>query len=86
MMVMLMGITLLLRTAWGLTASFWTGAGVAFGTATGCGVMACIGMGGAEGVGIGFSLDWQQILQMHIPMAKVQMAAPIMAAGNVKAQ
>jgi hypothetical protein len=48
-------------------AGFWTGA--AQGAADGGGVMACIGMGGAEDVGIGDSL----------PRANVQTAAPIMA-------
>jgi hypothetical protein len=84
---MLIGITLLLCTAWLLTAGFLTGAGAAIGVAAGCGLMACIGMGGAEGVGIGRDfLDRQQILQMHMPMAKVQMAVPIIAAVEVKAQ
>jgi hypothetical protein len=40
--------------------------------------MACIGIDGVEGVGIG--------VQMQMPMAKVQMSDPIMAAGDVKAQ
>jgi len=35
-----------------LTASFLMDAGVATGAAAGCGVMACIGIGGEEGVGI----------------------------------
>ena len=39
-------------------------AGVATGAAAGCGVMACIGIGGEEGVGIWSTLDWQQILQI----------------------
>jgi hypothetical protein len=85
-MVMLMGYVLLPRTTQLLAAGFWTGVIAARGAATGGGVMACIGMGGAEGVGIGASLNWQQSLQMHMPTANVQMAALIMAAGDVKAK
>jgi hypothetical protein len=43
-------------------------------------------MCGAEGVGVGVSLARQQSLQRQMPMAKLQMFAPIMAAGEVKAQ
>ena len=49
-----------------------------------CGVIG-IGMVGAEGVGIQASFNCHQTLQMHIPMVKMQRAAPIMAAGDVKA-
>ncbi len=48
--------------------------------------MTCSGIGGADGVGVGGSLDGQQIFQMQNPMARVQIVAAIMAAGDVKAQ
>ncbi len=62
-----------------------TGAGAVTGVAAGCFVMTCICIGGADGVGVGGSQDRQQIFQMHNPMAKVQIAAAIMAAEDVKA-
>ena len=55
---MLIGIALLLCMALVLAAFFCTIAGAALGAATGCGAMACIGMGSAEGVGVGGSLGW----------------------------
>jgi hypothetical protein len=81
-MGMSMGIVLLPRTAQVLLAGFWTGAGAT----AGCGVITDISIGGAEVVGVGVSLARQQSFQMQKPMAKVQIAAPIMAAGEVKAQ
>ncbi len=70
---MLMGIALLLRTVRLLVAGFCVGAGG-------------IGIGGAEGIGAGFSLALQQSLQRQMPTAKVQMAALIMADREVKVQ
>ncbi len=85
-MVMLIGIALLLCMARVLTAFFYIGAGLALGAAAGCGAMACIGMGSAEGVGVRGSLGQRQIFQMQTQMVNVQMAAPIMAARDVKDQ
>jgi hypothetical protein len=85
-MEMLMGMAMLLHTARLLAVGFWPGACATQGATAGCGLMAYIGMGGAEGVGIRVSLDQQKDHQMQMPMAKVQMATPIMAAGDVKAQ
>jgi hypothetical protein len=48
--------------------------------------MTCIGMGGAEGLGVRSSLVQRQNFQREMPMAKVQVATPIMAASEVKAQ
>jgi len=83
---MLMGISLLLCTAQVLLVGFWTGAGAALVVTAGCGVMADIDICGAKGVGVGVSLARQQSFQMQKPMAKVQVATPIMATGEVKAQ
>ncbi len=77
---MLMGITLLLHMAQLLVAGFCVSAGAALGVAAGCGALTGIRMGGVEGVGVGFSLALQQSLQRQMPMAKMQMAAQIMAA------
>jgi len=85
-MVMLIGILLLLWATRLLLAGFWTGAGAVLGVTAGCRAMADISWGGAEDVGVGVSLAQQQSLQRQMPTAKVQMAAPIMAAGEVKAQ
>ncbi len=56
---MLMGIALLPRVAQLLPVGFWVRTGIARGTVAGCGMMAGIGIGGAEGIGIGISLRRQ---------------------------
>jgi len=55
---MLIGMALLLLVAWLLLAGFCAGAGTVLGSVAGCGAMTCIGIGGAEGLGVGSSLVW----------------------------
>ncbi len=83
---MLFGMAVLFFRAQLFAAGSLTGAGAVTGVAAGCFVMTCISIGGADGVGVSGSLDRQQIFQMHNPTTKVQIAAAIMAAGDVKAQ
>ncbi len=79
---MLIGITLLLQAARLLLAGSWIGAG----TVAGCEMMADIGRGGVKGVSVGVFFGSAQSFQMQMPVVKVQMAALIMAAREVKAQ
>jgi hypothetical protein len=56
------------------------------GALAGCGARTASGIGGADGCGCGVFWDLRQHFQRQMPIAKIQMAAPIMAAGEVKAQ
>jgi len=68
---MLIGMALLLRATWLLLADFEIGVCTVLGEAAGCGAMACISMGGAEGVGVRSSLVRWQNFQKQMPMVKV---------------
>ncbi len=85
-MVMLMGMALLHLVPRLLLSFFCAGMGAVLGAVAGCGTMIGISIGGAEGLGVGSSLVWQQHFQRQRPIAKMQMAAPIMVAGEVKAK
>jgi hypothetical protein len=80
--VMLIGKAFLLRMAQVLFAGFETGAGAALGTTAGYRVTADTGVCGVKGFGV--SLARKQSFQIQKFKANVQMAAPIIAAGEVK--
>jgi hypothetical protein len=86
MTVMLMGMALLPLVARLLLLFFGVGMGAILETVAGCGARTGIAIDGAEGLGIGSSQVRQQHFQWQMPMVKMQMAAPIMAAGEVNAQ
>ncbi len=75
---MLMGMALLPLVARSLLLFFGTGVGAVLGVVAGCGTRAGISIGSAEGLGVGSSLVRQQHFQRQMPVAKRQMAAPIM--------
>ncbi len=75
---MLIGMALLLWSAQLLLTGFWTGAGAVHGAAAGC-VQWLASAGGS-------SLVRRQNFERQMPTAKMQIAAPIIAAGDVKAQ
>ncbi len=83
---MLIGIALLPLGARLLLVVFCAGMGTVLGAVAGCGVITGIGIGGAEGLGVGLSLVWRQHFQRQMPMAKMQISVQIMVAGKAKAQ
>ncbi len=84
---MLMGMALLLAfRLMGCLLVLCTGFGIVRGALAGCGKITVVGIGGAEGCGGGTVVVLQQHFQRQNPSANRQMAAPIMAAGDVKAQ
>ncbi len=60
--------------------------GIVRGSLAGCGMITGVGIGGAEGCGGGTVVVRQQHFQRQNPSANRQMAPPIMAAGDAKAQ
>ncbi len=86
-MVMLIGMALLLAFwLFGWLLVLGTGFGTIMGALAGCGRITGVGIGGAKGCGGGAVAVWQQHFHRQNPSANRQMAAPIMAAGEVKAQ
>ncbi len=65
---------------------FGAGVGAVLCVVAECGNRAGIGIGAADGLSIRSSLVLQQHFQRQMTVAKRQMATPIMAAGEVKAQ
>jgi hypothetical protein len=53
-----------------LLSFFCTRMGAVLGAVAGCGTMIGISIGGAEGLGVGSSLVWQQHFQRQRPIAK----------------
>ncbi len=84
---MLMGMALLLAIQlMGCLSVLCTGFGIVRGALAGCGNITGVGIGGAEGCSGGVVVVWQQHFQRQNPIANRQMAAPIMAAGDVNVQ
>ncbi len=63
-----------------------TGFNIVMGALAGCGMITGIGIIGAEGCGGGVAVFRQQHFHRQKPSVNKQMAALIMAAGDVKAQ
>jgi hypothetical protein len=83
---MLIGIALLPLVAQLLLLFFSARVGADLEALAGCGAMVGIGIGGAEGCSGVTSLVRQQHFQRQAPRAKMQLAALIIAAGEVNAQ
>ncbi len=84
---MLMGIVLLLAfRVMGCLLVLCTRVGLVMGALAGCGSITGVGISGAEGCSGCTVGDRQQHFHRQTPSANRQMAAPIMAAGDVKVQ
>ncbi len=84
---MLMGMALLLAfRLMGCLLVLCTGFGLVMGALAGCGRITGVSIGGAEGCCGCSVVDRQQHFHRQNPSANRQMAAPIMAAGDVKVQ